>query len=452
MSVARKKRAGEEKKPHSRVGEGPGERVALGSRVSKPTGEGPSRFARRLLTEWRRRGWAVRGEGVVVGVSGGADSTALLLALEELKAAGLLEVSLTAAHLDHGLRGERGAEDARWVEGFARAHGFEAVLGRAEVGELARAGRDNLEQAARRARYEFLAEVARGRGAGAVLVAHTLDDQAETVLLRLLRGSGAEGLGGMRAERALLEGVEAPLGEGVEAVNAEGGEELPEGGEALLTGGREASRVEGVRVVLRRPLLAWARRADTEAFCRARGVEFRADEMNEDERFARVRVRRRLLPLLETFNPRARQALARAAELLREDTSALELLASRLLEEARGEDVTAGGEAAADSGARAGGEAQADDEAAERGVERRGAWPLRVSVLNGAPAALRRRALRQWVGRGRGGLRRLTLAHLLGVERLLEGTRGGRVAELPGGCRVERRRGLLRFLPERNKH
>jgi tRNA(Ile)-lysidine synthase len=150
--------------------------------------------------------------------------------------------------------------------------------------------------------------------------------------------------------------------------------------------------------------------------------------MNEDERFARVRVRRRLLPLLETFNPRASEALARAAFLLREDASALELLASRLLEEAREEKGAAGGEAPAGA------------------VEPRGAWPLRVEVLKAAPAALRRRALRQWVGRGRGGLRRLALAHLLGVERLLEGARGGRVAELPGGCRVERRRGLLRFL------
>lgn len=324
-----------------------------------------------------------------MGVSGGADSTALLLALEELSRAGRLELSVTAAHLDHGLRDERGAEDARWVEALARAQGFEVVVGKAAVGEQARGARDNLEQAARHARYEFLAAVARDRRAGAVIVAHTLDDQAETVLLRLLRGSGAEGLCGMRAERALEEGGE---------------------------------------VVLRRPLLSWARRADTEDFCRERGVEFRSDEMNEDERFARVRVRQRLLPLLESFNPRAVEALARAAELLREDAATLELLASELLERAREERGAAGGEAPT---------------AFEK---HRAAWPLRVEVLNAAPSALRRRALRQWIGRGRGGLRRLARAHLLGVEKLLEGARGGRVAELPGGCRVERRRGLLRFL------
>lgn len=364
-------------------------------------------FARGLVAEWRRRRWPLRGERLVVAVSGGADSTALLLALEELKRAGLLGVELTAAHLNHGLRGESAEEDARFAEALAREHGFEFVPGRADVGARARASGDNLEQAARSARYEFLSEAARRAEAVAVLTGHTLDDQAETVLLRLLRGSGSEGLGGMRPERSLE---------------------------------------EGGRVSLRRPLLEWARRADTEGYCRARGVEFRADEMNEDERFARVRVRRTLLPLLETFNPRATESLARAAGLLREESSALEGFAARLLEDARAEvetesDITrtpsseSGVESAsAESLSNLSGTSQASE-----------AWPLRVEVLNGAPAALRRRALRLWVARGRGGLRRISLANVAAVESLLKGERGGRVAELPGGARVERRRGLLTF-------
>jgi tRNA(Ile)-lysidine synthase TilS/MesJ len=221
-----------------------------------------------------------------------------------------------------------------------------------------------------------------------VLAAHTLDDQAETVLLRLLRGSGAEGLGGMAPERA---------------------------------------RGAGGEISLRRPLLTWARRADTEGYCRARGVEFRADAMNRDEGFARVRVRRKLLPLLETFNPRAAEALARAASLLREDSTALDQLAAALLEEARAGAGTPEGEEA---------EATPAD-----------AFPLKVAALTRAVPALRRRALRLWLAGARGDLRRLSRAHLLGVERLLEGERGGRAAELPGGSRVERRRGLLRFRP-----
>jgi tRNA(Ile)-lysidine synthase len=351
-----------------------------------------SRFARLLLREWRRRGWPLRDERALVAVSGGADSTALLLALEELACAGLLGTGFTAAHLDHGLR-VSSEEDARWVEGLARSLGFACIVGRADVAAQASARRDNIEQAARRARYEFLASAAREACARAVLTAHTLDDQAETVLLRLLRGSGAEGLGGMAVERALDE--------------------------------RRVDVEEGGGVVfLRRPLLSWARRADTEGYCRARGVEPRADEMNDDEAYARVRVRRRLLPLLETFNPRAAEALSRAAGLLREDSAALDALAAALLEEAR---------------------AEAEDSGEER-VEA-GAWPLRVGALASASSAVRRRALRLWLARGRGDLRRISQAHLLGVERLCEGERGGRVAELPGGSSVERRRSLLLFRP-----
>jgi tRNA(Ile)-lysidine synthase len=340
--------------------------------------------------------WAARGESVVVALSGGADSTALLLALEELKRAGLLEVELTAAHLNHGLRGESAEDDVRFAGALAREHGFAFVSARADVGRRASESGDNLEQAARRARYEFLVEAARRAGASAVLTGHTLDDQAETVLLRLLRGSGSEGLGGMKPERELE---------------------------------------EGLGVLLRRPLLEWARRADTEDYCRARRVEFRADEMNEDESFARVRVRRRLLPLLETFNPRAAESLARAARLLREESAALEGFAARLLEDAREE---VGRELSqSDAASRA-------SNLTEEGKPSE-AWPLRVEVLSAAPLALMRRALRLWVARGRGGLRRISLAHVEAVERLLKGERGGRVAELPGGARVERRRGLLTF-------
>jgi tRNA(Ile)-lysidine synthase len=347
--------------------------------------------------------WPARGESVVVALSGGADSSALLLALEELKRAGLLDFKLTTAHLNHGLRGESAKEDARFAEALARKHGFEFVSARADVGRRASETSDNLEQAARRVRYEFLAEAARRAKASAVLTGHTLDDQAETILLRLLRGSGSEGLGGMRPERKLEEGGE---------------------------------------VSLRRPLLEWARRADTEGYCRARGVEFRSDEMNEDESFARVRVRRRLLPLLETFNPRAAESLARAAGLLREESDALEGFAARLLEDAR-EEV----EEVEDAREEVGRELSQSDAASNLTEEGKPseAWPLRVEVLGAAPSALRRRALRLWVARGRGGLRRISLAHVAAVERLLKGERGGRVAELPGGARVERRRGLLTF-------
>lgn len=334
-----------------------------------------SLFAQRLFAEWTRLALPLKDERVVVAVSGGADSLALLLALEELTGADKLALVLTVAHLDHGLRAEAGRSDARWVAEVATGLGFEAALGRASVTERAEATGDNLEQAARRARYEFLAATAGERGARLVLVAHTLDDQAETVMLRLLRGSGAEGLSGIEPVRRLDEGQE---------------------------------------VLLARPLLRWARRSDTEQYCRHRGAQWLVDTMNTDERFARVRVRRRLLPLMQSFNGRVVEALARTAELLREDSAVLERAAAELLS------------------------AASEDKAQK-------VSPLLIDVLRGAPPALRRRALRQWLARGRGGLRRLEMTHLLAVEALLAGERGGRVAELPGGALVSRKLGRLYF-------
>lgn len=339
-------------------------------------------FSGKLLKEWRRLALPVKDERVVVAVSGGADSTALLLALDELLKAERLDLQLTVAHLDHGLRGSAGEDDARWVETLANESGLMFELGHAAL--KARTARDNLEQAARRARYEFLAEVARKHEARLVLTGHTMDDQAETVLMRLLRGSGAEGLGGIEPVRALV------------------------AGEAEL--------------LLVRPLVGWARRVETVEYCRERGVEFRVDAMNEDERFERVRVRRQLLPLLESFNPRVVESLVRTAELLREDAVVLNVAAEALLEAAGAEGNVAESEASASV-----------------------LSSLSVDVLERAPAAVRHRALRLWLARGRGDLRRLELVHLLAVEKLLEGERGGRVAELPGGGFVERRRGRLCF-------
>jgi tRNA(Ile)-lysidine synthase len=134
--------------------------------------------------------------------------------------------------------------------------------------------------------------------------------------------------------------------------------------------------------------------------------------MNTDERFARVRVRKVLLPLMQTFNGRIVEALARTSQLLREDASALEGIASELL-------IAASEDGASPVSA------------------------LRVEVLGCAPLALRRRALRQWIARGRGHLRRIEMTHLLAVESLLLGERGGRMIELPGGARVTRKRGLI---------
>ncbi len=175
---------------------------------------------------------------VVVAVSGGADSTALLLGLDELIRTGRLALTISIAHLDHGLR-TTSREDAEWVARLARELGFEIELGRVNVARRAKRSADNLEQAARRARYEFLAKTAKRKQAQLVLTAHTMDDQAETVLLRLLRGSGADGLTGIEPVRPL----------------------------------DSKSNVSLVR-----PLVIWAKRADTEGYCQHREVQFQIDE------------------------------------------------------------------------------------------------------------------------------------------------------------------------------
>jgi tRNA(Ile)-lysidine synthase len=211
------------------------------------------------------------GDAIVVAVSGGADSTALLHVLWRLREPWNLR--LTAAHFDHGLRGDASRRDAEAVASLCRGLGVALATGRA--GPL---HGPSLEAAARRARYAFLARVALGQGASKVAVAHHRDDQAETVLLRLLRGAGAEGLAGMRPVRPLASGVTL-----VRPLLAVGGEEV-------------------------------------RAHCAAHGLPVREDETNRDLRFARNRIRHVLLPLLEReYQPGCRDALARAARLLADD-------------------------------------------------------------------------------------------------------------------------------------
>jgi tRNA(Ile)-lysidine synthase len=211
-----------------------------------------------------------------------------------------------------------------------------------------------------------------------------MDDQAETVLMRLMRGSAGGGLGGMEAMRPLT----------------------------------AKSSIQLVR-----PLL-WARRRDTENYCRLRKAEYLTDETNSDPALARVRVRQQLVPLMQSFNNRIVEALSRTAAQLREDRAVLFTDADELLQRAS---FSSGDE---------------DDETETP--------PLNVKLLADEPPALRRRALRQWLSQARGSARRLEMVHLLAVEKLLEGTAGGRTVELPGGGRVRRSKNRLEFESENN--
>jgi tRNA(Ile)-lysidine synthase len=243
------------------------------------------RIERAVAAAVRRHGLWEPGARVVVAVSGGADSLCLAGTLLALRAQGAACApgEIVVAHLDHGLRGADGREDAAWVATFAQERGVRFAGDRVDVAAIAKDERRSLEEAARHARYTFLRRVAAEVGAERVCVGHTRDDQAETVLLHLLRGAGLNGLAGM----------------------------------APLTGD------------IARPLLDLTH-ADTLAYCASRGWLPREDRTNDDLRFLRNRVRRELLPILEGYNPSLRETLARNAELIGADERYLDELTTAL--------------------------------------------------------------------------------------------------------------------------
>ncbi len=231
------------------------------------------------------------GEKLVLAVSGGPDSLALLHALHSL--AGSHGLSLHVAHLDHGLRAEAPA-DAEFVREQAAARGLPFHLGTADTRAHAANHRQSTEEAARALRYAFLAGVATTVGARHIAVAHTADDQAETVLMHFLRGAGLAGLKGMLP--------------------------VSEMGSRKSEVGRQKSDPSDLRpptsdLFLLRPLLTTTR-AEVEAYCAAQGLAPRQDASNADTQYLRNRLRHELLPLLEQYNPRLRQVLARSAAVL----------------------------------------------------------------------------------------------------------------------------------------
>ncbi|MEP6787293.1 MAG: tRNA lysidine(34) synthetase TilS [Acidobacteriota bacterium] len=245
------------------------------------------KFVRNLITEWRRLELPFSDSAIVVAVSGGTDSNSLLLALHDLTIRKKLGHRIVVAHFNHLLRAAESDADEESVRQMTVKLGIEFAVGHAK---LQKDG--NLEQNARDARYQFLIRTAKAVRAFAVLTGHTVNDQAETFLINLIRGSGPDGLSGMRPVRVL-------------------DEETPDDttSEPLLFGNTQP-------LLLVRPLLKWAKRRDTEGFCHDLGVECCHDAMNDDTAFRRVRIRKVLLPLLEDFNPKIVDTLAQTAELM----------------------------------------------------------------------------------------------------------------------------------------
>lgn len=257
-----------------------------------------------ILSELRqfihRHGLIPAGASVVVGVSGGPDSLALLHALARL--APEHGWHLHAAYLHHGLRPEAEAE-ALFVAEAASAWGLGCTLARADVAAIAAQPGVSLEEAARQTRYAFLARTAIHLGAGIIAVGHTADDQAETVLMHLLRGSGLAGLRGMLPATPFA-ALRLPA--------------LP-----------PAQRCAGEDLRLVRPWLATERSAIL-AYCQAQGLQPRFDASNADTTLFRNHLRHTVLPLLRQSNPRLTATLGRTAAALAGDYEILRQRRRRL--------------------------------------------------------------------------------------------------------------------------
>ena len=230
-----------------------------------------------LVAKIQRQRLFAAGETVVVAVSGGADSVALLDILSHLEEE---KLSLVVAHVNHGLRGLESDGDEAFVSGLAARYGLPFESLRADVAGLSQRDKISLEDAGRRERYRFFAQVAASRGAASIALAHHRDDQAETVLMRLLRGAGGSGLSAMGS-----------LSQGV----------------------------------LKRPLLSISR-AEIERYLMESGLNFRTDASNADTTILRNSIRHELIPLLTRYNPKISERLAATAEILACDEELLERL------------------------------------------------------------------------------------------------------------------------------
>ena len=223
------------------------------------------------------------GARVLCAVSGGADSMCLLQLLHGLEEERGIRVF--AAHFEHGLRGEESLRDMAFVENWCREQKIPCLAERGDTRALAEKEHLGLEEAARKLRYAFLERAADHFGCDRIATAHTADDNAETVLLNLVRGSGTKGLGGIPPRRGNIV----------------------------------------------RPLLE-TDRAEIEAYLKAQGVPHVEDSSNESLDFSRNRLRREILPLLREMNPALNDALGRTAALLRRDDSFLRGLAEEWLD------------------------------------------------------------------------------------------------------------------------
>jgi tRNA(Ile)-lysidine synthase len=298
------------------------------------------------------------GDTVLVAVSGGADS--LALAYAHSVEAEKLAITVFGVTVDHQLQTASSAQAEKVVQQLSK-FGLRCVIKKVTVDV-----KEGLEASARKVRYEALSEVAEQENAAAVFLGHTKDDQAETVLLGLARGSGTRSLSGMAHHNGLYV----------------------------------------------RPLLEITR-IQNEEFCKEIGLDYWNDPHNQDTQFARVRVRTEALPVLEkTIGPGISDALARSAQLLRDDADAL-------------------------------------DHWAQREVLHLDLLDLDCTHLETLPRAIRTRILRAAIYAAGAPSGSVSADHISAVEALISAWKGQGALNLPGGVKVERISGRLSLLPHR---
>ncbi len=242
------------------------------------------RFERQALASMRRQGLIEEHDRVLVAVSGGPDSVALLHVLCAWQAE--LKLSLLVIHVHHGLRGEESEADACFVQTLCAQLDVPCLVQRLDLQqEIRKQKGQTIQSLARALRYEALTRAAQEHGITKVALGHTSDDQAETILMWMLRGAGSSGLAGMPAFRAPY---------------------------------------------FIRPLLGVSR-AEVEAYLRMNQWAWRIDSSNASSKYRRNRIRRELMPVLRQFNPNIVQVLSRQGHILREESEYLDHVASQAL-------------------------------------------------------------------------------------------------------------------------
>jgi tRNA(Ile)-lysidine synthase len=349
-----------------------------------------STLSQQLLRHIQAERFLRAGDRVGVAVSGGADSVALLLLLLELREK--LGIVLSVVHFNHKLRGRASDADEKFVAKLAARYGLELNSASLDVAKKAKKERANLEDAARRARYDYFRSLAESGPCTRIVVAHTADDQAETVLAHILRGTGLAGLGGIHP-------VAGPIV---------------------------------------RPLLG-VRRAELKTYLRNRKQTWREDVTNRDTKRMRARIRSKLLPLLEKqFQPAIVEHLATLADLAREDEATLqshaEMRVLALAEETEGtlripaRDI-------------------AWPKSASRSLQETNGENEQIAINS---AGIRKRMIRHITANIKPRAGQLGANHVAAVLELARSGQSGSSLSLPGGVEVRRERDTLVFRAAEN--